>query len=99
MTRLSIKRLASGGIITNYDCVSHCGHCLYNCGPHRSKDYLDQDFARLICERIRDLGCTSVHIGGGEPLLRPKRLFSVLAAARDSRLGIDMDTGLRRRPF
>ncbi len=90
MSRLSIKRLVSGGIIINYDCVSDCGHCLYNCGPHRSKQHLEHDDARRICRKIRDLGCTSVHIGGGEPLLRFKKLFDVLAAARESRLGIDM---------
>ena len=89
MTRLSIKGLVSGGIITNYDCVSHCGHCLYNCGPHRPKHDLAHDLAKRICGTIRDLGCTSVHIGGGEPLLRPQKLMGVLAAARDSRLGID----------
>jgi len=89
MSGLSIKRLVSGGIITNYDCPSHCGHCLYNCGPHRSKDHLAPDSAGKICRRIRDLGCSSVHIGGGEPLLRPQKLLGVLAAALDSRLSID----------
>ena len=89
MSGLSLTRLTSGGIITNYDCVSRCGHCLYNCGPQRSKNYLDYDVASRICSRIRELGCKSVHIGGGEPLLRPKKLLNVLVAARDSRLGID----------
>jgi hypothetical protein len=89
MTRLNIKRLESGGVITNYSCVSRCGHCLYNCGPHRTKDYLDGQKAETIFERIRSLGCRSVHIGGGEPLLDPPKLTTVLEAARRVGVGIE----------
>ena len=89
MTELSIKRLASGGVITTYHCVSRCGHCLYNCGPHRSKNYLDAALADSIFRRIAQLGCRSVHIGGGEPLLNPQKLTVVLAAARNAGVGID----------
>ena len=89
MTQLNIKRLASGGVITNYHCVSRCGHCLYNCGPHRVKDYLDGDSAGRIFRHIAELGCRSVHIGGGEPLLLPERLLAVLEVARSARMGID----------
>jgi hypothetical protein len=89
MSGLSIKRLLSGGVITTYHCVSRCGHCLYNCGPHRSKDYLDARLAERIFARIAGLGCRSVHIGGGEPLLDPKALSVVLDAARRSGMGID----------
>ncbi|MEJ2154496.1 MAG: radical SAM protein [Desulfobacteraceae bacterium] len=89
MNAFSIKRLASGGVITNYSCVSRCGHCLYNCGPHRSRDYLDGVMAAKIFRSIVALGCRSVHIGGGEPLLHPKKLRAVAAAARDAGVGID----------
>lgn len=53
----TIRHLASGGVITNYHCVSRCGHCLYNCGPHRPKDYLDDETAEAVFRRVRDLGC------------------------------------------
>ena len=89
MPQLTIRRLASGGVITNYHCVSSCGHCLYNCGPHRPKDYLDDKTAETIFERIAALSCRSVHIGGGEPLLDPARLMAVLEAARATGMGID----------
>lgn len=89
MGRLSITHLNSGGIIVNYHCVSHCGHCLYNCGPHRSKDYLDDALAEKIFQRIAALGCHSVHIGGGEPLLAPQKLLAVLSAARKNRMAIE----------
>lgn len=89
MSGLSIQHLMSGGVVTNYNCVSRCGHCLYNCGHRRPRDYLDGDQAGRIFSRIADLGCRSVHIGGGEPLLRPEKLIEVLAAARQAGVGID----------
>lgn len=89
MERLTIGRLCSGGVITNYDCVSRCGHCLYNCGPHREKDYLAAAAAERIFARIAELGCRAVHIGGGEPLLAPEKLIEVLRAA--GRCGVSID--------
>jgi hypothetical protein len=89
MTQLHIKRLVSGGVITNYHCVSRCGHCLYNSGPHRDRAYLDPAAATDIFRRILGLGCRSVHIGGGEPLLDPDGLKAVLEAARRTGMGID----------
>ena len=38
---------------------------------------------------IRQLGCTAVHIGGGEPLLRPQKLSEVLEVA--AAVGVDVD--------
>lgn len=89
MTSLVVKHLASGGVITNYHCVSQCGHCLYNCGPHRPKDYLDAPTAEKIFRTIIQHGCRSVHIGGGEPFMQPRRLQAVLEAARAAGMGID----------
>lgn len=89
MPPLSIRRLASGGVITTYNCVSRCSHCLYNCGPHREKAYLDRDTARAIFACIARCGCRSVHIGGGEPLLDLPGLLQVLAAAAQAGVGID----------
>lgn len=76
-----IKHLASGGMITNYFCTSKCRHCLYNCGPHREKNYIDRRTAEANLKTIRSLGCSSIHIGGGEPMLRPNALGEVLACA------------------
>jgi hypothetical protein len=41
MAEINIRRLMSGGIITNYFCTSRCGHCLYNCSPQWEKEYID----------------------------------------------------------
>ena len=82
MAEFSINRLNSGGLITNYFCSSSCGHCLYNCSPHWEKRYIDAEMARKNLEKIRAMGCRAVHIGGGEPLLRPEKLITVLEVAK-----------------
>jgi len=81
MVEFAIKKLRSGGLITNYFCSSSCKHCLYNCSPQWQKRYIDTDTAELNLMKIRQLGCRSVHIGGGEPLLRPAKLVTVLEVA------------------
>ena len=82
----TINKLRSGGLITNYFCTSSCKHCLYNCSPHWQKYYIDPDTAEKNLKTIRSLGCRSVHIGGGESLLRPDKLGTVLDIA--SRVGV-----------
>ena len=89
MAVINIKNLVSGGVIVNYHCVSRCGHCLYNCGPHRDRAYLGTGPAEAIFGRIAQLGCRSVHIGGGEPLLNPDGLVAVLHAAVCAGMAID----------
>jgi hypothetical protein len=86
---LTIRRLQAGGIITNYDCTSSCGHCLYRCGPHREPDYIDEQTLRNAASIMRRLGCRSVHVGGGEPFSKPDKLADMLAVADDLGLGIE----------
>jgi hypothetical protein len=88
-SKLKIGRLASGGIITNYFCTSACRHCLYNCGPHWEKNYINAEVAEANFRAVKSLGCSAVHIGGGEPLLRHKELVAVLDAARRAGVSID----------
>ena len=89
MNSLTIPRLYSGGIITNYSCNSKCGHCLYNCGPFRENDYLSPETAKDLALRIFSLGCSSVHIGGGEPFLKPTALIEVVKAILSAGVSID----------
>jgi len=89
MTNVNISRLHSGGVITNYNCPSQCGHCLYNCSPRRPKDYLDPEKAKDIFKKIKELGCHSIHIGGGEPFVQPDKLIDVVRAAREKGMGIE----------
>jgi hypothetical protein len=89
MDSLKIDHLISGGLITNYFCTSRCRHCLYNAGPHWEKKYIDLGTAEANLRVVRDLGCFSVHIGGGEPLLRPDDLGKVLDVA--ARVGVSIE--------
>ena len=89
LTDFKIKKLISGGLITNYFCTSRCRHCLYNCSPAWKNEYITPLVAEENLLTIRRLGCTAVHIGGGEPLLRPEKLSTVLEAA--STVGVAVD--------
>ena len=89
MEEFVIKRLQSGGLITNYYCTSRCRHCLYNCSPDWPKEYISAEDAEASFQTIRSLGCHAVHIGGGEPLLQPKVLLAVLDAAERSGMHIE----------
>ena len=89
MSQFVIQRLMSGGIITNYFCTSACRHCLYRSSPRREKRYLDPETAKKLLDCVRRLGCSAVHIGGGEPLLKPDKLGELLELARQ--FGIDVD--------
>lgn len=86
---LQIRRLTSGGLITNYYCTSRCAHCLYCCSPHWEKRHIDETTIRLNLEKIRALGCRAVHVGGGEPFLDPQGLIQVLEIARETGVRID----------
>jgi hypothetical protein len=86
---LCIKRLGSGGLITNYYCTSRCGHCLYGCSPGRDKQYIDKPTARKNMESILALGCGSIHVGGGEPFLNPEGLRQVLQTAAETGMHVE----------
>ena len=84
-----IDRLHSGGVITNYFCTSSCGHCLYFCSPKWKKDYIEIGVMTQILEKIRSLGCSSIHIGGGEPFLNLSGLKMVVETCRSAGIWIE----------
>jgi len=75
--RLAINHLDSGGLITNYYCTSRCRHCLYGCSPGWEKRYIDTETTEKNLLKVKGLGCNSIHIGGGEPFLKPDELEMV----------------------
>ncbi|GAB4266792.1 MAG: radical SAM protein [Candidatus Rifleibacteriota bacterium] len=89
MTAFAIKRLLSGGLITNYQCSSRCQHCLYACSPQRKNDYISETDAFNYLSLIKAMGCNSVHIGGGEPFLHPEKLLAVVKAANRANVKIE----------
>lgn len=86
---LTINNLISGGIITNYSCSSRCRHCLYGCSPRRSRQYIDEQTLKNTIFKILSLGCSSVHIGGGEPFLNIVGLKNVFEISTDSGMEIE----------
>ena len=84
-----IKRLHSGGIITNYDCSASCRHCLYKSSPCRTGGFIENRMLTELLRRGRRLGCSSFHIGGGEPFLYPDRLLDTVRLFRSEGAGID----------
>jgi hypothetical protein len=55
--------------MANYQCTAACRHCLYSCSPERNSGYISKAVAEDISVLLREGGCRSVHIGGGEPFL------------------------------
>lgn len=86
---LAVRRLLSGGLISNYHCSSVCEHCLYRSSPDRSRRYMTSETAAAVLGRIKLLGCRAVHVGGGEPLLSPETVALILEAARDADLPVE----------
>ncbi len=89
MRELAITSLRSGGVITNLYCSSACKHCLYASSPKWNKDYISPGMAETIINKILDLGCTFIHIGGGEPMLNLSGLKQFLQIASAMKLGIE----------
>jgi hypothetical protein len=79
--KFAITRLDSGGLIPNYFCTSRCRHCLYACGPERDRQYIDAATTEKNIVKIKELGCRSIHVGGGEPFLNLEGLNMVIEIA------------------
>ncbi len=86
---MKIDRLRSGGLITNYYCTSACRHCLYACSPKWEKRYITEAIARTNLSVVKALGCSSLHIGGGEPFLDVEGLKRTVGIFRESGVSID----------
>jgi len=87
--KFRIPTLQSGGLIVNYACSSKCGHCHYNSSPQRNKDYITVYTAQKIFSFLKRNGCSSIHIGGGEPFLQIEKLKDVLATAKEYNINIE----------
>lgn len=88
-SELRIDYLAGGGIITTYRCTARCAHCLYAASPAREKAYLDQETLAALIKTLHRMGCPSVHIGGGEPLLDPPGLLRTVEGLAAGGIGIE----------
>jgi len=85
---LHISKLFSGGLITNYYCTSKCQHCLYACSPKWDKQYIEIEKVRGYFKFLKSMDCFSIHIGGGEPMLKTETLFEILKVAKEEDIHI-----------
>jgi len=85
----TIKRLHHGGIIANYQCTAACRHCLYACSPKRSGGYISRAAAGDISGLLREGGCRSVHIGGGEPFLDFNGLIELIKTVTSAGIPVE----------
>ena len=86
----TIPPLSSGGIILSYQCSNRCRHCLYASSPEW-KEWIKKEDIDKILKNIRnfDRYLTGIHIGGGEPMLRPDLVSYTVKKATD--IGIPLD--------
>jgi hypothetical protein len=75
--------------MANYACSSRCRHCAYFSGPEWSNDYIGEDAARKTLRILKNHGCSSVHIGGGEPFLGRERLVDLVGWCFDEGVHVE----------
>jgi len=84
------KPLKHAGIMPNYECSAACRHCLYACSPtYEGGGFMDEPTMERTFELLREGGCRTVHIGGGEPFLNFDGLLTLLAKARKHGILVD----------
>jgi radical SAM protein with 4Fe4S-binding SPASM domain len=71
-------------------CNCHCVHCGSSAGTARESELTTEEALRVI-EELRRLGCESITLSGGEPLMRPD--WPLLGRAiRAAGIGLEMIT-------
>ncbi len=85
----SITRLATGGIITNYNCSVMCAHCRHKASPSRKHGFISTEMMDKIISKLELMGCQSVHIEGGEPFLYPDELIKAVRQINRSSIHLE----------
>jgi hypothetical protein len=62
---------------------------LYACSPAWERNYIDRETTEKNILKIQGLGCSSIHVGGGEPFLNPDGLAMVVETALS--LGVQIE--------
>lgn len=84
-----ISELATGGIMTNYDCSVRCAHCRHKASPTRNGGFMSVEMMDKIIKKLEQVNCKSVHIEGGEPFLYPKELLGIVQQINNSSLHLE----------
>ena len=83
------KPLRHAGIMPNYQCTAACRHCLYACSPTFGGGYMSETTMDEMFGLLREGGCYSIHIGGGEPFLDFEGLLTLLSKAKKYGMMVD----------
>ena len=75
--------------MANYKCTAACRHCLYACSPERGGGYISKASAEDISGLLREGGCRSVHIGGGEPFLQFDGLVELVKTVTNAGIAVE----------
>ena len=93
--RLAVQEPISGGLLLSYKCSGTCKHCMYNCSPDWSADWISEaditNYLSQLSATIRpspygqdsiDLN-SGLHFTGGEPFLNFQLLMQATRIARE----------------
>ncbi|MCL2699737.1 MAG: radical SAM protein, partial [Defluviitaleaceae bacterium] len=61
----------------------------YACSPERSGGYMSKSVAEDICVLLREGGCRSIHIGGGEPFIDFDGLIELIQTASNAGIAVE----------
>jgi len=94
---LKVQGMRHGGVMANYICTAACRHCMYASSPDRSDGYItrkadggiSKKAAENMCGLLREAGCYSVHIGGGEPFMDFEGLLALVQTLTDARISVE----------
>lgn len=88
--QIQIPALSSGGLIFAYQCSNRCRHCLYASAPEW-RDWADEATIDTMVEQLAGQRkfLTGIHIGGGEPLLRPKLIAYAIRKLNEYYIPVD----------
>jgi hypothetical protein len=86
---IKLPPLRHGGIMPNYECTAACRHCLYACDPDWDSGYITPEKTHGICQTLRQNGCQSVHIGGGEPFIQFDGLIKMIKIIRARGIAVE----------
>ena len=84
-----VERLVTGGIMTNYKCSVHCAHCRHNASPLRNGGFISVEMLDEILQKLKEFGCKSVHLEGGEPFLYPNELIRAVKQINQSSIYLE----------
>lgn len=86
---IRIKKLLTGGLMTNYNCSGRCAHCRHKASPHRNGGFITEEMTTKILSKLEEMGCSSLHIEGGEPFLYPEELLRTVKQVHESKITLE----------